>query len=170
MFPDETQIIREMSVQRLVDYLHRAVLWENLSVWCLWSLQTTLFSRKPSSPLLGYQLTAETRAVHARNSHFTCTASQVNQQVQLSFPSSLLYVYTTNLQVLFKLFFTARSLQVNNKREKNSDTHNHLLDTQRPTFLRLVNDTHTHTFSHAYCALCRSPVLPSGFPDASGGM
>lgn len=104
-----------------------------------------------------------------RSTHVTHTlhrtASQVNQQVQLSFPSSLRYVYTTNLQVLFKLFFTARSLQVKNKQTKKKSTHSHLLDAQCPTFPLLVNET----FSHAYCALCRSPVLLSGFPDAAGG-
>lgn len=78
------------------------------------------FSRKPSSPPNRSPIPANSRFV--RSTHVTHTlhrtASQVNQQVQLSFPSSLRYVYTTNFQVLFKLFFTARSLQVKNKQTK----------------------------------------------------
>lgn len=50
-------------------YLHRAVFWENFSVWCLWSSKDPFFSRKPSNPLtfLRYQLT--TRLLQSMLTH-----------------------------------------------------------------------------------------------------
>lgn len=145
---------------RNVLFRQGCLLGENTSVWCFWSSDDRLFQEAFRSSDLP-QIPADhwTRAVYTQTT-FTLTkhVSQTNSRPAGSgfFPSCLLSVYTTNLQVLFEL---CSFLQCSCR--SNTQTHaGNTLAVFHAFSSHLRYETHRqHTRLHAYtlCS-CRPPV------------
>lgn len=141
-----------------MSYLIRAVFWEkHLCQSGAFGPQTTVFFQEAfrSSDLPQIPANNWTREVYAHTQKPT-----VNQQVQSIFPSCLLSVYTTNLQVLFKLcsflqcsYRSHTYIHTHTFAGKTADVHASL-----NSFRYKTHHQHTHTFIHTVflpTACCR---------------
>lgn len=155
-----------------VSYLHRAV-FRDLFQSGAFGLQVTIFFQEAfrSSDLPQRPVNNWTRAVYADTHRHTRTHKQlqkptINQQVQRFSPSCLLFVYTTNLQVLFKLLYSFLQWC-------RLHTHTRLLETQcrRSRILHATRlatkHQHAHTCIHtssSCVAWCSRPPFPTTPP------
>lgn len=134
---------------------------KHLSVWCFWSSDDQLFSRKPSDPLtfLRCQLTTGQMQFMLTHKQKRCHEPTVNQQV-------FHHVYSPFIQPTFRCFlnFFTVLLQV-----IHTYARTHLLEIRcrRSCFsesLPLQNTSSaTHTYMHTHCVFA-GRLSPSGFP------